>query len=129
MIQIRTLLPKEPHLKLQALQHWSRLRQEQLREAIHVTKDVVIDFIKRQAARGNWQDIEQVLKGKPMTKAGRFLLAELRGKVISSLVLRRGLRQVIAVVLAAILLPLILAKVAHEVVIRVKRQPPPGDLS
>lgn len=95
----------------------------QLREAILVTKDTVTGFMKRQAERGNWQDIEQVLKGKPMTKAGKFLLAELRGNIATNLILRLGLRRMIAVGLAAILLPLILAKITHEVIIRVKRQP------
>ncbi|MBF9253624.1 hypothetical protein I2I11_10000 [Pontibacter sp. 172403-2] len=123
MMQIRTFLPQEPHLKLQALQGWSRLRQDQLREAILVTRDAVTDFIKRQAARGDWAAIEQVLKGKPMTKAGRFLLTELRGQVVASLILRLGLRRVIAIGLAAILLPLILAKIAQQVITRVKRQP------
>lgn len=123
MIQKRPLLPEEPSYKLQPLQRWSRLRQVQLREAILVTKDTVTGFMKRQAERGNWQDIEQVLKGKPMTKAGKFLLAELRGNIATNLILRLGLRRMIAVGLAAILLPLILAKITHEVIIRVKRQP------
>ncbi|WP_347160395.1 hypothetical protein [Pontibacter chitinilyticus] len=116
-------LPKDPHLKLQALQHWSKLRQDQLSEAVLVTKDAVTGFIKRQLERGNWQQVEQLLKGKPMTKAAGLLFQELRGLVVSNLIIRLGLRRIIAVGLAGILIPFILAKVAQEVITRIKQQP------
>ncbi len=116
-------IPKDPHLKLQDLQRWSKLRQEQLSQAVTITKDTVLGFVRRLAEHGNWQAIEQLLKGKPMTKAGKFLLQELRASVVSSLILRLGMRRVLAVGLAGILLPFILAKVAQEVLSRVKRTP------
>lgn len=95
---------------------WGRLRQEQLYDAFFITKDTILGFLKRQIEKGNWREVLEVLKGKPMTQAGRFILQELRDKVVSNLILRMGLRKVIALALAVVLMPLILAKVAGEVI-------------
>jgi len=111
---MRAFLSKDMLCKLQVLQQWSQLRQEQPGQAIRITKDAVLSYLKRQIERGNWQAVREVLKGKPMTQAGRFLLGELRDKIVQNLILRLGLRKVIAVGLAAVLLPLVLAKVAGE---------------
>ncbi len=124
MSQMRNLLAQVPAPTFALLQRWGKIRQEQLNEAILVTKDTVTGFIKRQAESGNWATIEQVLKGKPMTVAGKFMLEELRGKVVGSLILRLGLRRIIAVGIAGVLLPFILAKVAQEVMSRIKKPQP-----
>ncbi|MHC2992504.1 hypothetical protein OB13_13250 [Pontibacter sp. HJ8] len=116
MIHMSAFIPKNADMKLKSLLQWSRLRQGQLSEAIYITKDTVLGFLKRQIERGNWREVQEVLKGKPMSHAGRFLLHELRHKVVHSLIMRMGLRKVIAVAIAVVLLPLILAKVAGEVV-------------
>lgn len=97
---------------------WGKLRQEQVTEAAAITKDTVADFIKRQAERGEWQEIQQVLHGKPMTRVGHILMAELKDRVVQRLILRLGLRPVMAVAIAAILLPLILAKFGGSLVNR-----------
>ena len=109
-------LPKNSDMKLRSLLHWTRLRQEQLSEAIFITKDTVLGFLKRQIERGHWREVLEVLKGKPMTQAGRYLIKELRDKVARKLIIRLGLRPVIAVTITLVLLPLILAKVAGEVI-------------
>lgn len=95
---------------------WARLRQEQVGEVIFVMKDTVLGFLKRQVERGKWREVMEVLKGKPLTQAGRFMLFELRDKVVRTLIIRMGLRKAIAVALAIVLLPIILAKVASEVI-------------
>ncbi len=102
------------------LLQWGKLRQEQLSEAASITKDTIVDFIRRQAARGEWQEIQQVLRGKPMTKAARFMMKELRDKVVQKLIMRLGLRPIIAVAIAAVLLPLILAKFGGSLLNRVR---------
>ena len=109
-------LPKDLDMKMRSLQQWTKLRQAQLSEAILITKDTVLGFLKRQIERGNWREVLEVLKGKPMTQAGRFLFQELRDKVVRKLVIRLGLRPVMAVAVTVVLLPLILAKVAGEVI-------------
>jgi hypothetical protein len=119
---MRTFIPTDAPQRLQALQRWGKLRQEQLSEAVSVTTDTVTEFIKRQIERGDWKTVQDVLHGKPMTKAGTFLLQELRNNVASKLVLKLGLRKVMALGLALVLLPLILAKVAGEIAYRLKRQ-------
>lgn len=121
MIHMRTFIPKDAPAKLRYFARWSHMRQEQLQEAVSVMTDTVTEFIKRQLEKGNWDTVREVLRGKPMTRAGKFLLEELRGNLVSKLILRLGLRKVIAVGLVVMLLPLILAKVAGEVVHRVRK--------
>lgn len=111
---MRTFLPKEAPHKLSALMRWSNLQQEQLRQSISVTSDTVTEFLRRQIERGNWKTVQEVLRGKPMTKAGKFLLEELRDNLVSKLIIKLALRRVIAVGLVLVLLPLILAKVAGQ---------------
>ena len=120
MIQIPLSLPRTSKQKLDMLLHWGKLRQEQLREAASITKDTIVDFIRRQAARGEWQEIQQVLRGKPMTRAARFMMKELRDKVVQKLIMRLGLRPVIAMAIAAVLLPLILAKFGGNLLNRLR---------
>ncbi|WP_237144351.1 hypothetical protein [Pontibacter pamirensis] len=118
---MRTFFPKPAPEKLSALIDWSKLRQEQLTEAVSVTKDTVTEFLMRQIERGNWKEVQEVLHGKPMTKAGKFLLEELRDSVVSKLIFRLGLRKVIAVGLAVVLLPLVFAKVAGQLMSKVRQ--------
>lgn len=114
MIYMHQFLPRKAGLRLQKLQYWGRLRQEQMSQAFYITKDTVLQFLRHQMERGNWREVQEVLKGKPMTKAGRFVYHELRDRVIRKLILRLGLRKIIAAGLALVLLPVILAQVAGE---------------
>lgn len=113
---MQAFIPKNADEKLRSVLQWGRLRQEQIGEVILITKDTVIGFLKRQIERGNWREVMEVLKGKPMTQAGRFMLHELRDKIVRRLIVRLGLRPVIAAGLVLVLLPIILAKVAGEVI-------------
>lgn len=119
---MRAFLPKHPDKKLQGLLQWSRLRQEQLSEAILVTKDSVIGFLKRQLERGNWREVQEILKGKPMTRAGRFMMQQMRDNIVSNLIMRLGLRRIIAVGIAFVLIPLILAKAGGELMSKYKNR-------
>ncbi|WP_161887689.1 hypothetical protein [Pontibacter russatus] len=115
MIHMHTFIPKDAPAKMRAFARWSHLRQAQLQEASSVMTDTVTEFLRRQMERGNWETVREVLRGKPMTKAGKFLLEELRGNLVAKLIIKLGLRKVFAVGLVMVLLPLILAKVAGEV--------------
>jgi len=121
MIHMQTFIPKDTPLKLRQFTRWSRLRQEQLREAVAVSSDTLTEFLKRQLEKGNWDAVQDVLRGKPMTTAGKFLLQELRDNLLSRMILRLGLRKVIAAGLVVILLPLLLAKIAAEVAHQVRK--------
>ena len=92
------------------------MRQAQLQEAACLMTSTVTDFLRRQMEKGNWETVREVLRGKPMTKAGKFLLEELRDNLVTKLIIKLGLRKVFAVGLVVVLLPLILAKVAGQVV-------------
>lgn len=111
-----TFIPKNSEEKLRSLIQWGKLRQEQVSEALVLTKDTVLGFLKRQIEQGNWRAVLDVLKGKPMTQAGRYMLGELRSKVARKLIMRLGLRPIIATGLVVLLLPLVLAKVTGEVI-------------
>ncbi|MCC9138252.1 hypothetical protein ACFSKU_14420 [Pontibacter silvestris] len=121
MINILTYFPKDSEAKLQSLIRWAKLGQEQVSQAVVITKDTIISFLKRQAERGNWDEIQQVLKGKPMTKTGKLLLNELRDSLVSRFILRLGLRPVIAIALAAVLLPVIFSKFGAILIDKFKR--------
>lgn len=116
MIHMSAFFPKNSEEKLRSLLQWGKLRQEQVAEAFLLTKDTVLGFLKRQIEHGNWRAVLDVLKGKPMTQAGRYMLGELRSKVVRKLIMRMGLRPIIATGLVLVLLPIILAKVAGEVI-------------
>lgn len=109
-------IPKNADEKLRSLLQWGKLRQEQLSEAFLITKDTVLGFLRRQIEHGNCRAVLEVLKGKPMTRAGRYLLSELRSKAVRKLIMRMGLRPIIATTLVIVLLPIILAKVTGEVI-------------
>lgn len=121
MIYMHQFIPRNTSQRLQQLQHWGRLRQEQVSQAYYLTKDTVLQFLRRQLERGNWREVQEVLRGKPMTKAGQFLYHELRDRVIGKLIMRLGLRKIIAVGLAMVLLPVILAQVAGELLRRIRQ--------
>ncbi|MHA6249291.1 hypothetical protein ACXYMU_15225 [Pontibacter sp. CAU 1760] len=105
-------LPRNAADRLQDFAAKASLQQEQLREAFSLSVDTVTEFLKRQLEKGNWEAVKEILHGKPMTKAGKFLLLELKSSLITKLIFRLGLRKLIAVGLVLVILPLVLAKVA-----------------
>jgi len=122
MIHMRAFMSPTAMQQVQNLLYWGKLKQDQLRQAILITKDSVAGFLKRQIEKGNWEAVQEILKGKPMTKAGKFLYQQPRDHVVTNLIMRLGLRKVIAVCIALVLLPLILAKVGEEVVGKIKNR-------
>lgn len=124
MRNIKFILPHIEQLKKEELMRWTQLRQEQLAESIQITKDTILGFVKRQAEKGNWKEIEQVLKGKPMSKTAGFLANELKDRVVQNLILRMGLRRIIAVALALVLLPFILAKISGSLISKFRHKNP-----
>lgn len=121
MIYMHQFISRNAWHKLQRLQRWGQFGQAQLSQAYFVTKDTVLQFLRHQLERGNWREVQEVLKGKPMTRTGKFLYQELRGRVIGKLIMRLGLRKVIAAALVVVLLPIILAQVAGELFRKVRR--------
>jgi hypothetical protein len=122
MIYMHNFFPKVTSLQLKQLQQWTSLRQEQLSEAIAITNDSIVNFMKRQVEKGNWREVEEILKGKPLTTTGKFLYKELRGRVVSNLMLRLGLRRVVALAIALVLVPFIIAKLAGTLINKIKGQ-------
>ena len=116
MIHMRAFMPDNTQQRLSDLLRWGKLRQEQISQAILITNESVVGFLKRQLQKGKWRAVQDVLEGKPMTKAGKFMLSELRDHIATNLIMRLGLRKVIAVSIAAIVIPLILAKLSGEAI-------------
>ncbi|WP_187260719.1 hypothetical protein [Pontibacter beigongshangensis] len=115
-------IPPIEQLKLQELLRWTQLRQEQVAEAILITKDTILGFVKRQAEKGNWKEVEQVLKGKPMSRTAGFLANELKDRVVQNLIFRLGLRRIIALALAMVLLPFLLAKISGTLICKFREK-------
>lgn len=122
MIHMRAFIPANSPQKLNEILQWSKLRQEQVSQAILISKESVISFLKRQIEKGNWEAVREILKGKPMTKTGKFLVNQLRDHIATNLIMRLGLRKVIAVGIAMVVLPLILAKLSGDVINRFRNK-------
>ena len=119
MIHMGAFMHPDSLQRIKELLKWSKLRQEQLSQAILITKESVVEYLKRQLQKGNWEAVQDVLSGKPMTKAGKFMLRQLQDHVITNLIMRLGLRKVLAVGIAVIILPLILAKLSGLVISKI----------
>jgi hypothetical protein len=120
MIHMRAFMPDNTQQRLNDLLRWGKLRQDQISQAILITNESVIGFLKRQLQKGKWRAVNDVLEGKPMTKAGKFMLSELRDHITTNLIMRLGLRKVIAVSIALVILPLVLAKLSGNVISKFK---------
>ena len=120
MIHMSAFMTDNTQQRLNNLLRWGKIRQEQLTQAILITNESVVGFLKRQLQKGNWKAVQEVLEGKPMTKSGKFMLRELRNHVATNLIMRLGLRKIIAVSIAVIVLPLILAKLSGVVINKLK---------
>ena len=108
-------LPGNTQQQLKELLQWGKVRQEQLSHAILITKDTVLGYLKRQLEKGNWHAVLDVLEGKPMTAKGKLLQDELHEHIASNLILQLHIRKVLAVSMAVVILPLILAKLSDIV--------------
>jgi hypothetical protein len=120
MIHMRAFMPDSTQDRLNNLLRWGKIRQEQLTQAILITNESVVGFLKRQLQKGNWKAVQEVLEGKPMTRAGKIMFSQLRDHVATNLIMRLGLRKVIAIGIAVIVLPLILAKLSGMVISKFK---------
>ncbi|MCC9168333.1 hypothetical protein [Pontibacter harenae] len=122
MNRTKLILPEKMPTNFHEIQLWGKLRQEQISQAVLVTSDTILSFIKQQIEKGNWQAVDDFLHGKPMTKTGQILLKELRSKVLSNIMMRLGLRKIIAVGLVMVLLPFVLVKTAAEIRSKYRRR-------
>lgn len=120
MIYMHQFIPDSTWVKLQRLQRRSGLHKAQLRQAYDVTKDTVLQYLRRQLMRGNWREVQEVLKGKPMTSTGKLLHREMRSLVVGKLIMRLGLRKITAAALALVLLPLIFSLGPAELLPKVR---------
>lgn len=116
MIHMRAYMTANTQHRLKDLMQWGQLKHEQISQIMLITKESVLGFLKRQLEKGNWKGVQDVLEGKPMTKTGKFLFMQLRDHVASNLIMRLGLRKVIAVGIAIVVLPLVLAKISGSLI-------------
>ena len=117
---MRSYLNVRSEHRLKELLQWGRLKHEKLSQIFLITKDSVLGFLKRQLEKGNWKGVQDVLDGKPITKAGKFMFLQLRDHVASNLIMRLGLRKVIAVGIAIVILPLVLAKISGSLIGKIR---------
>ncbi|MBB6610285.1 hypothetical protein H7F15_04475 [Pontibacter sp. Tf4] len=116
MIHMGAFLPGNTQQQLRGLLQWEKVRHDQLSQAILVTKDAVLGYLKRQLEKGNYSAVLDVLEGKPMTVSGKLLLHDLQDRIATNLILQLHIRKVLAISMAIIILPLILAKLSNLVI-------------
>ena len=101
------------NLKLVGLLERAGLKGRQLAEAFQFTYDSVLNVLKEQLKRGNFQEVLAILKGRPMAIGKKLVKDQITGHVVKGLMMRFGLRKIVAVGIAALLIPIIIAKIAH----------------
>ncbi|ARS34917.1 hypothetical protein [Pontibacter actiniarum] len=121
MIYMHQFIPQATLAKLQHLPCWSRQQKGQLHQAYFILHDTVLEYLRRQLARGKWHEVQEILKGKPLTPSGKFLLKELQRLVTGKLMWYLDVKKVFAASIVLMLLPLILAKLTGEMVRKAKR--------
>ena len=88
---------------------------QQVGEAIFIAKESIMEILRNELKKGNIDEVVSTLKGKPMAGGRKLLIDKIIKSIATKIGLRMGLRGAIATGLAAILVPLILSKMAFKV--------------
>ena len=87
---------------------------KEMTEAIKITRDSIVQVLRHELQEGRFHEVLAVLKGHMQAAPGQHLiLNHIKDLVVHKLMMRLGLRKVMAVGIAAILIPLVLAKIAQ----------------
>ena len=87
---------------------------QQVGEAIFIAKESIMEILRNELKKGNVDEVVATLKGKPLAAGRKLLIDKIIKSIATKIGLRMGLRGAIATGLAAILVPLILSKMAHK---------------
>jgi len=109
------LLRKTPTQQFQPFIEKAGLKMQQVGEAIFITKESIMQIMREELKKGNVDEVISTLKGKPMAGGRKLLIDKIIKSIATKIGLRMGLRGAVATGLAAILVPLILSKMAHKV--------------
>src|SRR6478735_8533329 len=109
------LLRKTPAQQFQPFIEKSGLKMQQVGEAIFIAKESIMEILRNELKKGNIDEVVSTLKGKPMAAGRKLLIDKIIKSIATKIGLRMGLKGVIATGLAAILVPLILSKIAFKV--------------
>ena len=109
------LLRKTPAQQFQPFIEKSGLKMQQVGEAIFIAKESIMEILRNELKKGNVDEVVSTLKGKPMAGGRKLLIDKIIKSIATKIGLRMGLRGAIATGLAAILVPLILSKMAFKV--------------
>lgn len=88
---------------------------QQVGEAIFITKESIMHILREELKKGNVDEVVSTLKGKPLAGGRKLLIDKIIKSIATKIGLRMGLKGAIATGLAAILVPLILSKMAHKI--------------
>jgi len=109
------LLRKTPTQQFQPFIEKSGLKMQQVGEAIFITKESIMQIFRDELKKGNVDEVVSTLRGKPLAGGRKLLIDKIIKSISTKIVMRMGLRGAIATGLAAILVPLILSKMAFKV--------------
>ena len=109
------LLRKTPTQQFQPFIEKAGLKMQQVGEAIFITKESIMQILREELKKGNVDEVISTLKGKPLAGGRKLLIDKIIKSIATKIGLRMGLKGAIATGLAAILVPLILSKMAHKV--------------
>ncbi|MFC5270199.1 hypothetical protein [Adhaeribacter terreus] len=109
------LLRKTPTQQFQPFIEKAGLKMNQVGEAIFIAKESIMEILRNELKKGNIDEVVNTIKGKPMAGGRKLLIDKIIKSIATKIVMRMGLRGAIATGLAAILVPLILSKMAHKI--------------
>lgn len=109
------LLRKTPTQQFQPFIEKAGLKMNQVGEAIFIAKESIMQIMREELKKGNVDEVVNTLKGKPMQAGRKLLVDKIIKSIATKIVMRMGLRGAIATGLSAILVPLILSKMATKV--------------
>jgi hypothetical protein len=109
------LLRKTPTQQFQPFIEKAGLKMQQVGEAIFITKESIMEILRSELKKGNVDDVVNTIKGRPSPGGRKLLIDKIITSIATKIVMRMGLRGAVATGLAAILVPLILSKMAHKV--------------
>lgn len=90
------------------------LKGRQIKEAVQVTTESVVQDLKIELNKGNYQEVISFLKTNSTVLGKTLILERLTSKLVSRLMLRLGLPGMLAAGVVTILLPFVLARLRKK---------------
>jgi hypothetical protein len=111
---MKTTLFEGGATKINLLLRAAGLKGQQAVEAIRITTEEIIAYLKAEISKGNYNEVITLLAAKAIVFGKGALLDKITSRVASRLMLRLGLPGIIAAGVVAVLVPLVVMKLRKQ---------------